>query len=187
MRENLKIPSYTKQKTVMPIANSTRVIFILYFAKNLELMDKCFTKSVLVGVLIISVVFTNVGLLRSAKAESGVGNDVFKVVVSLFGISNSTKDVLTLVNVKDQTKIKLFDAENPENQGQDKVSYTITFPGEEVPDNEPYTVCTMTVEDHKLECEKGNNSPLNRPEFVDINVGGGGSSTEENNEDEEND
>lgn len=171
----------------MPIAHSTRVIFILYFAKNLELMDKCFTKSVLVGVLIISVVFTNVGLLRSAKAESGVGNDVFKVVVSLFGISNSTKDVLTLVNVKDQTKIKLFDAENPENQGQDKVSYTITFPGEEVPDNEPYTVCTMTVEDHKLECEKGNNSPLNRPEFVDINVGGGGSSTEENNEDEEND
>ncbi|MGV8107199.1 MAG: hypothetical protein ACP5OH_05455, partial [Nitrososphaerota archaeon] len=109
-----------------------------------------------------------------------------KIVVSLFGISNSTKDVLTLVNVKDQTKIKLFNSENPENEGQDKVSYTITFPGEEVPDNEPYTVCTVKVEDHKLECEKGNNSPLNRPEFVDINVGGG-SSSEENNEDEEND
>ena len=65
-------------------------------------MDNYFTKSVLVGALIISVVFTNVGLFGRAKAESGVGNEVFKVVVSLFGISNSTKDVLTLVNVKDQ-------------------------------------------------------------------------------------
>ncbi len=92
----------------------------------------------------------------------------------------------TLVNVKDQTKIKLFNVENPENQGQDKVSYTITFPGEDVQDNEPYTVCTVTVKDHKLECQKGNNSALNRPEFVDINVGGG-SSGKENNEDEEND
>ena len=149
-------------------------------------MDNYLTKSALVGALIISVVFTNAGLFGSAKAESGEGNDVFKVVVSLFGISNSTKDVLTLVNVKDQTKIKLFNSEDTENQGQNKVSYTITFPGEEVPDSEPYTVCTMTVRDHKLECEKGNNSPLNRPEFVDINVGGG-SSIEENNEDEGND
>lgn len=150
-------------------------------------MDNNLTKSVLVGALIISVIFTNVGLLGISKAESGVGNDVFKIVVSLFGISNSTKDVLTLVNVKDQTKIKLFDAEDPENQGQDKVSYTITFPGEEVPDSEPYTVCTMTVKDHKLECQKGNNSPLNRPEFVDINVGGGSSSEDNNEDDEEND
>ena len=112
---------------------------------------------------------------------------MFKVVVSLFGISNSTKDVLTLVNVKDQTKIKLFNAEDPENQGQDKVSYTMTFPGEEVPDSEPYTVCTMTVKDIKLECQEGNNSPLNRPEFVDLNVGGGSSSEKENEDDEEND
>ena len=173
----------------MPIAHLTGVfILLLYFANhNLALMSNYFTKSVLVGALIISVVFTNVGLFGRAKAESGVGNDVFKVVVSLFGISNSTKDVLTLVNVKDQTKIKLFNAEDPENQGQDKVSYTMTFPGEEVPDSEPYTVCTMTVKDLKLECQKGNNSPLNRPEFVDINVGGGSSSEDNNEDDEEND
>jgi hypothetical protein len=173
----------------MQIAHSTGVfILLLYFANhNLALTSNYFTKSVLVGALIISVVFINVGLFGSAKAESGIGNDVFKVVVSLFGISNSTNDVLTLVNVKDQTKIKLLNAEDPENQGQDKVSYTITFPGEEVPDSEPYTVCTMAVKDHKLECQKGNNSPLNRPEFVDINVGSGSSSEEKNEDDEEND
>lgn len=157
-----------------------------YYGIILVLNRNYFTKLTLVGALIISVLFTNVSLFGSAKAESGEGNDVFKVVVTLFGMTNSTKDVLTLANVKDQTKIKLFNAEDPENQGQDKVSYTLTFPGIEVQDGDPYTVCTMSVKNFKLECDKGNNSPLNRPEFVDINVGGG-STSKEKNEDKEND
>ena len=143
------------------------------------------TKSIIIGLLVTAILVTNVSLLSRVRAESGVGKDVFKVIVTLFGITNSTKDVLTLVNVEDQTKIKLFNAEDPENQGQDKVSYTMTFPGIEVQDNNPYTVCTMTVKNFKLECDKGNNSPLNRPEFVDINVGSG-STSKEKNEDEEN-
>ena len=143
------------------------------------------TKSIIIGLLVTAILVTNVSLLSRVRAESGVGKDVFKVIVTLFGITNSTKDVLTLVNVEDQTKIKLFNAEDPENQGQDKVSYTMTFPGIEVQDNDPYTVCTMTVKNFKLECDKGNNSPLNRPEFVDINVGSG-STIKEKNEDKEN-
>jgi hypothetical protein len=143
------------------------------------------TKSIIIGLLVTAILVSNVSLFSRVRAESGVGKDVFKVVVTLFGITNSTNDVLTLVNVENQTKIKLFNAEDPENQGQDKVSYTMTFPGTEVQDNDPYTVCTMTVKNFKLECDKGNNSPLNRPEFVDINVGGG-STSKEKNEDEEN-
>jgi len=144
------------------------------------------TKTIIVGLLITAILVTNVSLFSRAKAESGVGKDVFKVVVTLFGITNSTKDVLTLVNVEDQTKIKLLNAEDPENQGQDKVSYTMTFPGIEVQDGDPYTVCTMSTDNFKLECNKGNNSPLNRPEFVDINVGSGSTSNEKN-QDEQND
>ena len=143
------------------------------------------TKSIIIGLLVTAILVSNVSLFSRVRAESGVGKDVFKVDVTLFGITNSTNDVLTLVNVENQTKIKLFNAEDPENQGQDKVSYTMTFPGTEVQDNDPYTVCTMTVKNFKLECDKGNNSPLNRPEFVDINVGGG-STSKEKNEDEEN-
>ena len=157
-----------------------------YNAIILALNRNYFTKLTLVGALIISVIFTNASLFGSVKAESGVGKDVFKVVVTLFGITNSTKDVLTLVNVEDQTKLKLFNAEDPVNQGQDKVSYTMTFPGIEVQDGDPYTVCTMTTDNFKLECDKGDNSPLNRPEFVDINVGSG-SSSKEKNEDKGND
>lgn len=152
----------------------------------LALNRNYFTGFTLVVALIMSVGFTTVSLFGSVNAESGEGNDVFKVVVSLFGITNSTKDVLTLVSVEDQTKIKLFNAEDPENRGQDKVSYTMTFPGVEVQDGDPYTVCTMTTDNFKLECDKGNNSPLNRPEFVDINVGSG-STSKEKNQDKDND
>ncbi len=152
----------------------------------LALNRNYFTGFTLVVALIMSVGFTTVSLFGSVNAESGEGNDVFKVVVSLFGITNSTKDVLTLVSVEDQTKIKLFNAEDPENRGQDKVGYTMTFPGVEVQDGDPYTVCTMTTDNFKIECDKGNNSPLNRPEFVDINVGSG-STSKEKNEDKDND
>jgi hypothetical protein len=92
------------------------------------------------------------------------------VLQSLFGITNSTKDILTIVNVGDQTKLKLYNAQNPANEGSDKVSYVFTFPGLAVEDGQRYTVCTLSTENFNLKCEHGNNSPLNRPEFVDIKV-----------------
>jgi hypothetical protein len=137
-----------------------------------------------VTILIVAIVFTNVSLFAKVTAESGVGKDVFKVVVTLFGITNSTKDITTLVNVKDQTKVKVFNAENPETEGQDKESYTITFPNVTVNDGDPYTVCTVSVENFELNCNEGNNSPLNRPEFVDIDVAGGGGGSEDEGEEE---
>ena len=100
-------------------------------------------KSLIISGLIVAIVLANVNLLFKANAETGEGKDVFKVVVSLFDITNSTKDIVTLVNVNDQTKIKLFNAENPESQGQDKVSYVFTFPNLTVNDGDPYTVCTV--------------------------------------------
>ena len=135
-------------------------------------------KSAIITSLIVAMIFTNVSLNAKVLAESGVGKDVFKVVVSLFGITNSTKDIVTLVNVKDQTKIKMFNAENPETE-EDKVSYVMTFQNLSVDDGEPYNVCTVSVADFKLNCKDGSNSPLNRPEFVDINVSEFGSGEEE--------
>ena len=81
------------------------------------------------------------------------------------------KDITTIVNdVKDETKIKVFNAENPEGKVNNTFSYVMTFPNLEVSDGEPYTVCTVSVQDFELNCIKGNNSPVNGPEFVDINV-----------------
>ena len=143
-------------------------------------MDKkYFMKSMIVLGLMLAIVLVNTNYLPKAKAETGIGKDVFKVIVTLYGITNSTKDITTIVNVKDQTKIKLFNPENPESQVEDKVSYTMTFPDLNVNDGDPYTVCTVSIKDFKIHCIDGKNSPLNRPEFVDINVGGGSSKSNE--------
>jgi hypothetical protein len=133
-----------------------------------------FIKTMIVTGFIFTIVLVNANLLAKASAETGVGKDVFKVIVTLFDITNSTKDITTIVNVKDQTKVKVFNAENPESEVEDKVSYTMTFPNLTVDDGDPYSVCTVSVEDFELNCIEGNNSPLNRPEFVDIDVAGGG-------------
>jgi hypothetical protein len=140
------------------------------------------TKSIIVTGLILAVLFTNLPLFSKAGAETGVGKDVFKVIVTLFDITNSTKDITTIVSVKDETKIKFYNAENPETEDQDKVSYTVTFPNLTVDDGEPYTVCTVSTEDFELNCNEGNNSPLNRPEFVDISLSGEGSADQDEGE-----
>jgi hypothetical protein len=146
---------------------------------NTNLMERNYLmKSMIVTGIILTVVLANVNLMAKVTAETGAGKDVFKVVVTLFGLTNSTKDIATIVNVKDQTKLKLFNAENPENpqgEAQDKVSYTITFPNVTVNEGDPYTVCTVSVSDFKLDCIHGKNSPLSRPEFVDIDKSGGSS------------
>src|SRR6476659_1053130 len=100
-------------------------------------------------------------------AESGVGKDVFQIVVSLYGFTDSTKHIITMANVGDQTKVKLHPAGNSTS---DKVSYVFSFPGLTVEDGEKYNVCTMSTENFNLKCEHGKNSPYSRSEFVDINV-----------------
>ena len=134
--------------------------------KNIFLSNKavCLT-------LVLSITLAYSGLSH-ATAESGIGKDVFKVIVTLYGISNSTKDIVTLVSVGDQLKVKLFNAEDPESQGLNKTSYTIPFPNLAVNEGEPYKVCVMSTDNFKLKCQNGKNSPLDRPEFVDINMAG---------------
>ena len=100
--------------------------------------------------------------MAKVPAETGVGKDVFKVIVTLFNITNSTKDITTMVNVKDQTKVKIFNAENPESLVEDKLSYTMTFTNLIVNDGDPYTVCTVSVENFVLNCVEGNNSAIGR-------------------------
>jgi hypothetical protein len=157
-------------------------IFKNNYAITIVMRRNYFMNSMIVTSLIIAIAFTNVNLFAKVTGETGIGKDVFKVIVTLYDITNSTKDITTLVNVKDQTKVKVFNPEDPESQVEDKVSYTMTFPNVTVNDGEPYTVCTVSVEDFKLNCREGNNSPLNRPEFVDINVSGGGGSEDEEEE-----
>ena len=130
-------------------------------------------KKYAIGSIILSgLIFCSVlaSTTTNAAAETGIGNDVFKVVVTLYDITNSTKDIVTIVNVGDQIKTKVFNPQDPKNEGMDKVSYTITFPNLAVEDGQAYKVCTVSAENLKMKCQEGKNSPLNRPEFVDVKV-----------------
>ena len=48
-------------------------------------------------------------LVNNAHAETGIGKDVFKVVVSVFGANKEIGDILALVTVNENSKAKLFD------------------------------------------------------------------------------
>ncbi len=138
-------------------------------------------KLIVVIIFVIAIVFSNSNLTRIANAQTANTKDVFKVKVTLSGITSSTKDILILVNIKDQTKSKLFNAQNPEIKGADKVNYTITFPAATIDEDDKYTVCIMSVKDFKLECDNAKNSPMKKPEFVEINLAAENSNKKEKN------
>lgn len=134
-------------------------------------MDRAYTiKLTVVLFLVIVIVFSNSVLIHISYAETAKTKNIFKVIVTLSGITSSTKDILILVNINDQTRSKLFNAEDPQIKGLDKVNYTMTFPASTIDKNDKYTVCIMSVKNFKFECDNANNSPLKKPEFVDINL-----------------
>lgn len=72
-------------------------------SNTITILLKCnyFMKSMIISSLIIAIVFTNVSLLTKVTAESGIGKDVFKVIVSLLGITNSTgRSTLWVIDFK---------------------------------------------------------------------------------------
>jgi hypothetical protein len=150
------------------------------------IMEQTYMKLTVSISLILFLSFANVSLQARVDAQSTEPKDTFKVVVSLSGISSSTKDILILVNVNDQTKSKLFNAESPQIEGKDKVNYTITFPGSAIDEGDKYTVCIMSIKNFKVQCDEANNSPLNRPEFVDINLSAENEKEEPNGKDDKN-
>ena len=143
-------------------------------------------KLTVVIILVVAIIFSNFNLIRIANAQIANTKDVFKVIVTLSGITSSTKDILILVNIKDQTKSKIFNAEDPQIKGADKVNYTITFPGSTIEEDDKYTVCIMSIKDFKLECDNSNNSPLKKPEFVDINLAADNSNKKDKDKDDKN-
>jgi hypothetical protein len=128
------------------------------------------------------------------QAETGKGKDVFKVIMTIFGVDESKGDVVAIVTAKDeQAKVKLFDASGPEvvplnatEGGGHLIEYVATFPNLTVNSGDEYKACVATVKDLELICKSGNNSPAARPEFVDLSLNATGSNIEQVTVEEEN-
>jgi hypothetical protein len=126
-------------------------------------------------------------LVSSVDAETGQGTDIFRVIMTVFGVENTKGDVVAIVTVNngESSKVKFLETEafkpvtsnltsmvltpSP-NSNVGILEYVATFPNVTVNAGSEYKACVMTTKDLELLCKTGHNSPASRPEFVDINL-----------------
>jgi hypothetical protein len=90
------------------------------------------------------------------------------------GLDQNTGDIVTIVSVNGESRVKLFDdsktyihSVKADGTGG-LIEYIATFPNMTVKSSDEYKVCALTIKDSNLICETGTNSPALRPEFKDL-------------------
>jgi hypothetical protein len=124
--------------------------------------------------LLIGVILTNFVAVHQALAETGQGDDVFRVIMTIFGVDKSKGDVVAIVTVNngEASKVRFLDSDIAAGSGG-IIEYVATFPNVTVNAGDEYKACVLTTKSLSsdgLVCSTGQNSPANRPEFVDISL-----------------
>src|SRR5919197_1155117 len=117
-------------------------------------------------------------IIPTVRAETGKGTDVFKVIMTIFGLKKSTGQVVAIVTVNNSSKVRVLDtsktnlypvkAQNSAEEGV--MGFNAAFPNMTVNTGDKYNACILPLRDLKLICTAGQNSPAPRPEFVDISL-----------------
>jgi hypothetical protein len=146
---------------------------------TLQITTRRITTLSLVMAMVISVsTLGAVGPIQ-AQGETGKGTDVFKVILSLFDITPTTGDVVAIVTVNGESKVKFFETENiamNASTGGGIQQYIATFPNVNVNVGDEYKACALLLADvsaDSLLCKTGFNSPAKRPEFIDLSLATG--------------
>ena len=136
--------------------------------------------AVLTGVIGVHLIlFAATFTTSPIQAETGKGEDIFKVIMTIFGIDRSKGDVIAIVTVNngEASRVKFLDSEAPyvvplnSTAGDSHlVEYVATFPNVTVNAGDGYKACVLTTKNLDLICNTGLNSPASRPEFVDISL-----------------
>jgi hypothetical protein len=116
---------------------------------------------------------TNPFQFNSVSAETGLGTDTFKVIITIMGADkDSTGDVVPLVTVNDHSRLKLINVgDNSDTSNQNKIiEYVATFPNVTVQAGDEYKTCVLPMKTLKLICTEGTNSPGKRPDIVDVDL-----------------
>lgn len=156
------------------------------------------------GIFGIFMVFLAATLnINPIQAETGKGEDIFRVILTIFEADKSKGDVVAIVtaNNGEASKVKFLDSEalltssnlnsstpsttNPAAGGI--IEYVATFPNVTVNTGAEYKACVMTTKGLELTCTTGHNSPAARPEFVDISLNATTAAEESVTEEEESD
>jgi hypothetical protein len=118
--------------------------------------------------------------------------DVFKVIVTLFGVEPTTGNIVTFVTIDNMSKVKAFDAAKyyipidtttashsnttnavygSSNGVKDSgiVELYYAFPNAtSIKSGDEFRVCSMVLKDLRMVCETGENTPALRAENVDM-------------------
>lgn len=110
----------------------------------------------------------------TTSPETEKKKDIFKVVMTVQGLNHNTGDVVTIVSVNGESRVKLFDdsktyIHSVNAGGADSIiEYVATFPNATIKNGDVYKTCALIIKDSNLICETGTNSPALRPEFKDL-------------------
>ena len=100
--------------------------------------------------------------------------DIFKVIMTVQGLNHNTGDIVTIVSVNGESRVKLFDDSKTyvhsvkADGAGGLVEYVATFPDTTVKAGDVFKACALIIKDSNLICETGTNSPALRPEFKDL-------------------
>jgi hypothetical protein len=94
------------------------------------------TLAILGSLAILTSVITTLPLSYPAQAETGKGTDVFRVIMTIFGVDESLGDVVAIVTANNEAaRLKLLNASGPEvtpinasEGGGNFIEYVATFP-----------------------------------------------------------
>jgi hypothetical protein len=145
---------------------------------TLQITRRITTLSLVMAMVISVSTLGAVGPIQ-AQGETGKGTDVFKVILSLFDITPTTGDVVAIVTVNGESKVKFFETENiamNASTGGGIQQYIATFPNVNVNVGDEYKACALLLADvsaDSLLCKTGFNSPAKRPEFIDLSLATG--------------
>jgi hypothetical protein len=111
------------------------------------------------------------------SSETEKKKDIFKVIMTIQGLNHDSGDIVTIVSVNEESRVKLFDdsktyihSVNASDGTGGIIEYVATFPNMTVSVGDDYKVCALTIKDSNLICKTGNNSPALRPEIIDLYI-----------------
>ena len=146
--------------------------------KQQQRVTLAFLSVLLLGFIVTTTVLniTPDALAQTTNAtEPSEKKDIFKVIMTVQGLDRNSGDIITIVSVNGESRVKLFDdtktyihSLNVSDGTGGLVEYVATFPNMTVNVGDEYKVCALTIENSNLICQTGNNSPALRPEFKDL-------------------
>jgi hypothetical protein len=149
-------------------------------------------------ITIIAVIITmsvqsslNVGYAQTTSVKEK--EDVFKVIVTLFGVEPTTGNIVTFVTIDNMSNVKAFDAakyyipiDTTESsnhtinaihgssngiEGSGIVELNLAFPNAtSIKSGDEFRACSIVLKDLRMACETGVNTPALRAENVDMHM-----------------